>query len=145
MPFFASSFEDEERNLVEFFEWAGTLEDAVFYHWHHYERTHLCKMADHFGLAEGLVTPVMDRFVDLSPITTGSFAFPAYGEGLKDVAKSLGFSWRQDDVSALTSVILYLDCVSSGGIDHEARQKVLDYNEDDCRATMHIFDWLLSQ
>jgi uncharacterized protein len=145
VSFFASSPDDEERNLVEFFEWAGALEDPVFYHWHHYERTHLRKMIEHYGLEQGLVAPVMDRLVDLSPITVRSFAFPCYGEGLKDIAKSIGFSWRQDDVSALTSVALYLDYVGSGGAYREARRKILDYNEDDCRATMHVYDWLLSQ
>ena len=45
----------------------------------------------------------------------------------------------------MTSVALYLDDVRSGGSDREARRKILDYNEDDCRATMHVYEWLLSQ
>ena len=87
----------------------------------------------------------MGQLVDLSPITVESFAFPCYGEGLEDVARSIGFCWRQDDMSALTSVALHLDYVDSGCADQEARQKILDYNEDDCRATMHVHDWLLVQ
>ena len=61
------------------------------------------------------------------------------------VAKSLGFSWRQDDVDATMAMVLYLEYVDSGGVNDTARQKILDYNEDDCRATKHIYDWLLSQ
>jgi predicted RecB family nuclease len=45
----------------------------------------------------------------------------------------------------MTSVALYLNYVGSGGADQTARQKILDYNEDDCRATVHIYDWLVSQ
>jgi uncharacterized protein len=145
VPFFASSPEDEKKNLVDFFEWAGDLGDAVFYHWHHYERTHLRKMIDRYGLDQALAAPVMDNLVDLSPITVRSFAFPCYGEGLKDIAGSIGFTWRQDDVSALTSVALYYDYVASGGRNGEARRKILDYNEDDCMATLHVHDWLLAQ
>jgi len=145
VSFFASSFDDEHKNLVDFFEWAGSLGDAVFYHWHNYERTHLRKMIDHYGLEQELVTPVMDHLVDLSPITVRAFAFPCYGEGLKDIARSIGFSWRQEDVSAMVSVALFLNYVGSGGADQTARQKILDYNEDDCMATMHVYDWLVSQ
>jgi uncharacterized protein len=144
-PFFAPTFEDEERVVREFFDWASTLNDPVFYHWHHYERTHLIKMTDYYGLPEEQVAWVMERLVDLSPITTDSFAFPCYGRGLKDIAKSLGFSWRQEDVDGLGTVVLYLDFVDSGGTDTEAKEKILLYNEDDCVATMHIFDWLLAQ
>ena len=145
VPFFASAFDEERRILEEFFDWANTLDDPVFYHWHHYERTHLTKMAQHYGLPEIITSRVMDRLVDLSPITTKSFAFPAFGEGLKDIAKALGFTWRQDDVDALISVTLYLQYVESGAADEEARRRILAYNEDDCLATMHVFDWLLSQ
>ena len=83
--------------------------------------------------------------VDLSPITTRAFAFPTYGESLKDVAKALGFNWRHQDVSVLTSVVLYLTYIKSGGKDGDSKQKILDYNEDDCKATMYVFDWLKSQ
>ncbi len=141
-PFFASNFEQEGLILGEFFQWAGSLEDARFYHWHNYEKTHLTRMASSHGLEPTLVSQVLDRLVDLSPITTGAFAFPTYGESLKDIAKCLGFSWRQEEVSGQSSMALYQEYVESGGTDDKTRQKLLDYNEDDCRATMHIFDWL---
>ena len=69
-PFFASAVEEEESILREFFDWAASLGDAVFYHWHHYERTNLLKMAEYYGLEQSQVAQVMDRFVDLYPITT---------------------------------------------------------------------------
>ena len=102
-------------------------------------------MASSHGLAPDLVSQVLDRLVDLSPITTAAFAFPTYGESLKDIAKYLGFSWRQEDVSGQSSMILYQDYVESGGKDDQTRQKLLDYNEDDCRATLHVFDWLTAK
>ena len=145
VPFFAPAFDGEERILGEFFEWGNTLDDPVFYHWHHYERSHLTKMTQHYSLPEAITSPVLERLVDLSPIATKSFAFPTFGEGLKDIAKSLGFAWRQEDVDALISVTLYLDYVESGGAEEEARNRILTYNEDDCLATMHVLDWLLSQ
>lgn len=143
--FFAQSFENEGQNLGEFLEWAASLDDAVFYHWHHYERTHLLKMAEYYEINSGLLDSVVDRMVDLHPWATKAFAFASYNESLKGIAKSLDFSWRQEDVTGLTTVALYLAYVSSGSSDENSKEKILIYNEDDCRATMHIYDWLLSQ
>ena len=145
VSFFAESLDDEERVLKEFLAWGSSLDDAVFFHWHHYERTHLTKMTDFYEISPADADPVMGRLLDLHPITTKAFAFPAYGEGLKDIAKCLGFNWRHGDVDALTSVALYFQYLDSNGKNQEDRQKILDYNEDDCLATMHIFDWLSSQ
>lgn len=143
--FFAETFEEEERVIKDFFRWATTLDEPVFYHWHNYERTHLTKMADHYRPPEDQVSFVLERMIDLSPLTTNAFAFPCYGQGLKDIAKCLGFKWRQDDVSATTSMALYLEYVESGGKKATCRQRIMDYNEDDCLATMYVFDWLLAE
>lgn len=142
LPFFAETNLDEKANLSAFLEWAYSLDDPVFYHWHTYEKTHVAKMSEFYGIQADLSEWVTGRMVDLSPLVTSSFAFPCFGQGLKDIAKSLGFEWRQDDVDAVGSVVLYLSYVGSGGTDQVARHKILDYNEDDCLATMHIFDWL---
>ena len=136
VPFFASSFEEEERTLIDFLKWGASLDDPIFCHWHHYERTHLDKMAGYYQIDKSLVSSVVDRLVDLHPIANSAFAFPAYGQGLKDIARCLGFTWRQDNVDALTSVVLYLKFIASEGTDEESKQQILDYNEDDCLATM---------
>lgn len=145
VPFFAATSLDEQANLRSFLKWTHSLDDPVFYHWHHYEKTHITKMAQFYGLESSALEWVTGRMVDLSPLVTNSFAFPCRGQGLKDVAKALGFQWRQGGVDGLVSVVLYFRFVASGGEDKEAKEKILTYNEDDCLATMHIFDWLLEQ
>ena len=143
--FFADTFDEEDGNLIDFLEWADSLEDPVFYHWHHYERTHLTKMVERYGVDPRLAAAVLDRMEDLSPWTTKGFAFPAYGEGLKAIAKSLDFKWRQDDVTGVGSMDLYMKYVESGSTDRTSKDKILVYNEDDCFATMHIYDWVMAQ
>ena len=145
IPFFADTFGQEGENLVTFLEWANSLEDPVFYHWHHYERTHLMKMVERYGVDQQMADFVLDRLEDLSPWTTKGFAFPAYGESLKSIAKCLDFSWRQSDVSGVGSMDLYLKYIESGSTDETSKQKIIIYNEDDCFATMHIYDWVMSQ
>ena len=143
--FFADSFDRENENLNDFLEWANSLEGPVFYHWHHYERTHLKKMVERYGVDPGLAAGVLDRLEDLSPWATKGYAFSAYGESLKAIAKSLGFGWRQDDVTGVGSMALYIRFVESGSTDQVAKDKIIAYNEDDCFATMHIYDWVLAQ
>jgi len=142
--FFAESFDKEDDNLNDFLRWADSLEDPVFYHWHHYERTHLNKMVERYGVDPRLAAVVLDRLEDLSPWATKGYAFPAYGESLKAIAKCLGFKWRQDDVTGVGSMALYMRFVESGSTDLIAKEKIIVYNEDDCFATMHIYDWVLA-
>ena len=144
-PFFADRFDLEGENLSEFMDWAVALDDPVFYHWHHYERTHLVKMAERWGENPQKVDFVLDRLVDLSPWVTNGYAFPAYGESLKSIAKSIGFSWQQEDVSGVGSISLYEDFVKSGGADQTSKDKIIVYNQDDCFATMHIYDWVMAR
>ncbi len=113
---------------MEFLKWADSLEDPVFYHWHHYERTHLMKMVERYGVDPQLAAVVIDRLEDLSPWTTKAYAFPAYGESLKSIAKCLNFSWRQTDVSGVGSMGLYLKYVDSGSTDETSKQKIIIYN-----------------
>ncbi|MCS5668521.1 MAG: TM0106 family RecB-like putative nuclease [Dehalococcoidia bacterium] len=143
--FFADKFDLEGDNLAEFLDWAALLDDPVFYHWHHYERTHLAKMAERWEVDPGKAWFVLGRLEDLSPWATKGYAFPAYGEGLKAIAKSLGFEWQQDDVSGVGSMALYESFVNSNGTDQTSKDKIIIYNEDDCFATMHIYDWVMAQ
>ena len=145
VPFFTPSSDGEEANLRAFLNWASSLDDPVFYHWHHYEKTHLEKMGEFYAIDPAQLACVMDRMVNLDPPVTGSFAFPCYGRTLKDIAKVLGFKWRQDDVDGAGSMVLFRKFVESGGTDLETKEKILIYNEDDCVATMHVFDWLVAQ
>ena len=117
----------------------------MFYHWHHYEKIHLEKMGEFYQIDPRRLEWVLERMVDLVPPVTDSFAFPCYGRGLKDIAKSLGFSWRQDDVDGAGSVVLFRQFVESGGDAIGIKNKILTYNEDDCFATMYVFDWLMAQ
>ena len=143
--FFADKFDLEGENLAVFLDWAVSLDDPVFYHWHNYERTHLAKMGERWGEDPAKVSFVLDRLEDLSPWATKGYAFPAYSEGLKAIAKSLGFKWQQDDVSGVGSMALYESFVTSGGTDQNSKDKIIIYNEDDCFATMHIYDWVMAQ
>lgn len=120
------------------------IPDYVIYHYHHYENTHLSKMMDKYDIDEVTRRQVLDNMIDVYKVATDSTVFPTYGNGLKQIAPYLGFKWRHKDVSATESISIYLDYVRDPEENKEMFQKVIDYNEDDCIATMMIKDWLSS-
>jgi predicted RecB family nuclease len=63
--------------------------------------------------------------------------------GLKQLAASAGFEWRDENPSGEASMLWYEVATRGDGIEAlVSRQRILDYNEDDCRATKSLRDWL---
>ena len=64
------------------------------------------------------------------------------GLGLKVLGPVVGFTWEDDDVDGEVSVALRR-AAREGGVDGAAaRETLLRYNEDDCRATRAVREFL---
>jgi len=144
-PFIAHRMKDEGKMFVEFLSFLKAHDDYVIYHWHNYERWHMKRLAERHNLRDDASALVLPHMVDLHSIATKAFAFPTYTNGLKDIASFLGFKWRHDDVNALDAIAYYLKYQMDPEGYREKIQTVIDYNEDDCRATEVIKDWLQEQ
>ncbi|HEX5457879.1 MAG TPA: TM0106 family RecB-like putative nuclease, partial [Candidatus Nitrosotalea sp.] len=142
IPFVSQDWNHEKEMLVEFLEFIKKQKDYVIYHYHHYEKVHLDKMMEKYGIDEKTRHLVFDHMVDIHKIATESVYFPTYGTGLKQVAKYLGFTWRHQHVDATESIAMYLDYVANPKENRDKLSPILDYNEDDCIATRVIKDWL---
>ena len=101
-------------------------------------------MMEKYEIDEATKKTVLDYLIDVYKVAKNSVAFPTYGNGLKQIAPYLGFSWRHKDVSATESISMYLDYVGGSEEGKVKFQKIIDYNEDDCIATRVIKDWLAS-
>ena len=136
--------EDAEKEmLLEFLEFIKKQTDYVIYHYAPYEKTHLTTMMEKYEIDEATKKTVLDYLIDVHKVAKNSVAFPTYGNGLKQIAPYLGFSWRHKDVSATESISMYLDYVDNSEEGKVKFQKIIDYNEDDCIATRVIKDWLV--
>ena len=62
--------------------------------------------------------------------------------GLKSLAKCAGFSWRDENPSGEASMTWYEEANGPEPLASAARQRILEYNEDDCRATYALRAWL---
>ena len=98
-------------------------------------------MSDRHEILEGLDELLFSKLVDLYKIANDCFAFPTYGTGLKEIAKYVGFDWRDLDIGAMTSAVIYFRYAQTGN--DEGLDRVIGYNEDDCNATMVNKDWIV--
>ncbi len=62
--------------------------------------------------------------------------------GLKLVARAAGFEWRDPSPSGEASIAWYERAVGDDADADAHRRRLLEYNEDDCRATRALRDWL---
>jgi predicted RecB family nuclease len=64
--------------------------------------------------------------------------WPTRDHSIKTLAYYLGFKWRDTSPSGADSIEWYHRWIESG--DPRIRQRILDYNEDDCVATRVLLD-----
>jgi uncharacterized protein len=62
---------------------------------------------------------------------------------LKDVAALLGFTWRESGVVGVNAVRWYEEYLSSRH--KNLLDRIVSYNEDDCRATERVKHWAAEQ
>jgi len=67
-----------------------------------------------------------------------STEWPTRDHSIKTLARFLGFSWRDPHPSGAASIQWFDDWIKTG--DMTVKQRILDYNEDDCMATRAILD-----
>lgn len=116
---------------------------AIIYFYSKYERTiwrvlqrkypDVCSAED----IEALFHP--DRSIDLYyDVVQKATMWPTRDHSIKTLARFLGFQWRDTDPSGAASIEWFDQWVKTG--DPTIRQRILDYNEDDCRATRVLLD-----
>jgi predicted RecB family nuclease len=85
-----------------------------------------------------------EQWVDLMRVFDGQ-VITGRGRGLKVVAPLLGFAWADDDPSGAASMVWWQEAVDAERPPAEREQlraRLLAYNADDVRATLHVRDWL---
>lgn len=120
---------------------------VLIYHYSTPEPKNLQRIARE-ALVDGLPTTscvnalIDESFVDLYPIMRSHY-FGREGLSLKVTAtRAAGFTWRDEDPGGLQS-ISWLERLQAGDV--AMKQRILEYNEDDVRATWVLRNWLSEQ
>ena len=145
VPFFMDgiSEEAEAKSFADAWQYIQSKQPCAIYYYSKYERTiyrklqakypHVCSSQD----IENMFNPAtaIDLYFDVVKKKTD---WPTNDQSIKTLAKFLGFGWRDTHPSGAASIQWFDEWIKLG--DPKMKQRILDYNEDDCRATRWLLD-----
>ncbi|HEY9648367.1 MAG TPA: TM0106 family RecB-like putative nuclease, partial [Chroococcidiopsis sp.] len=140
-PLLADDPEHEGRIWTQFLELVSQYPDAPIYHFCPYEVQTVRRLAEYYGTPFAAVEPILERFVDLHERVTRVAILPVESYALKAIARWIGFDWRNPEANGAQSIYWYAQWLSTG--DRTYLDAIVQYNEDDCRATYHVKNWLV--
>ncbi|MDJ1181779.1 TM0106 family RecB-like putative nuclease [Roseofilum casamattae] len=140
-PFLATSFQDQERMWYEFLDLVNHYDPMPIFHFCEYEVKAMGLLAKRFHTPAEQWQPLVHRCVDIHAWVTQYVTLPVESYALKAIARSMGFDWRDEEASGAQTVYWYDQWMQTG--DREFLDRIIRYNEDDCRATYHVKDWLV--
>ncbi len=140
IPFFSKDLSGEGKIFKGFLDFIKGKQNFVIYHYHHYEKTRLQYLFEKYGKPQKLMSDIFANMIDLAKVLKESVMLPIHSQKLKDVAKYLGFSWRGGEIGGRDSIALFFRYLEDG--DKSKLDKLIDYNEDDCKATKVVKDFL---
>jgi len=140
-PMLAERQEDEGLVWGKFLDLVWQYPDAPIFHFCPYEVQTVKRMAELYGTPRHRVEPLLKRFVDLHERVTRVAVLPIESYALKQIARWIGFDWRDAEANGAQSICWYSQWLETG--DRAFLDLILRYNEDDCRATYWVKDWLV--
>jgi len=139
--FWADKIEDEKRIWDSFLGLLSTIESPTLIHYGSFETTFLRKMLKRFGLpANSGIEKTIKQAINLLSIIYARIYFPTYSNGLKDIARFLGFEWSEPNVSGQHAVVWRHEWEKSHQL--ALKQKLIGYNEEDCMGLQQVADFV---
>ena len=118
-------------------------DDYTIYHYGQFEKRYLKRMLKNIeGSNKKSAKVILDRCCNILPFIYSNIYIPTYSNSLKDVAKYLGFNWREDEASGIQSIIWRMEWEKSRSC--HTKKKLLEYNMDDCCALRKVKDFISS-
>ena len=142
-----NSRDSEKKAWQEFWNYIDTLSigDFAVYYYSHHEKTTYRRLNKRYP--EVITEEKLDTFfnnpnaIDLYRVVEKYTDWPLYSYSLKDLATYLGFKWRDESPSGALSIRWYNDYLQNHS--EELLKRILEYNEDDCKATMVLKDGIM--
>jgi predicted RecB family nuclease len=132
--FWADNSADEERVWFSFLDMLHDIERPVLIHYGSFETTFLKRMCDRYGgpPKNAEVAKAIATAVNVLSLIFAQVYFPTYSNGLKEIARCLGYEWADPLFSGLQSIVWRHNWELSG--DPRVRERLTAYNMEDCDA-----------
>ncbi|NES20451.1 MAG: TM0106 family RecB-like putative nuclease [Symploca sp. SIO3E6] len=131
----------EESIWQQFLDLVWLYPDAPIFHFASYEVEALKRLAKLYHTPSQLMQPLLPRLIDVHQQVINTVTLPVESYSLKNLARWLGFEWRDRDISGSQCVCLYSQWLETGN--RSLLEIIRRYNEDDCRATYRLKQWLV--
>jgi len=143
--FLALRPEDEEQTIRAFWDYLRNTHLAAYYVYSHKERTTLKKLMERYELSNDVFEKYVKAEYDLYQNLIVEYSdWPTFSYGIKFIAKEIGFSWRDPDPSGVNSIVWYNDYLANPSR-QDVLNRILQYNEDDCRAMLAIKKYFVNR
>jgi predicted RecB family nuclease len=133
----ADAAEDEKAILRQLLVLVDEYPAAPVYHYGQYERRAIATLAKRYQTDCARLT---ERLINLNASIHGKVYFPIRSNRLKEIGQFLGFSWTEPEASGLQSLVWRHRWEATQ--DEAAKQRLLIYNEEDCKALRALADEL---
>ncbi len=147
--FFAveNTSEQEKNAWEEFWEYIRRFElaECAVYYYSQHEKTAYKRLREKYP--EVVSEQELEAFfchpnvIDLYRIICANTDWPLSSYSVKDLAGYLGFKWRDSTPSGVLSIQWFNEYLLTASPD--VFKRIIEYNEDDCRATMVLKDGLV--
>ena len=141
ISFWADEIENEKEAFVKLINYLKKTKKYTLVHYGNYEKTVIRELCFKYNIPKKTEEKIIKSMIDLYSIVKKSTALPLLSYSLKDVAKFIGFKWKDKDALGVNSIIWHNDWLNTK--DTKCKNRILQYNEDDCKATMFLMKWLL--
>jgi len=140
--FLAENPEQEGEIWQTFLALMAQYSAAPIFHFSEYEAETLKRLAKLYPSPGLDLRRLLGRCWDLHQIVTTQAICPVENYSLKSLANWLGFQWRDSAASGDQSVCWYDQWLTTQN--YVYLERIVQYNEDDCRATWRLKQWLES-
>ncbi|MFM5887897.1 MAG: TM0106 family RecB-like putative nuclease [Dolichospermum sp.] len=140
--FLAETPDQEQLIWQQFLALVSQYPQAPIYHFCAYEVDTVQHLGKLYRTPYNELRSVLNRLVDIYEQLVKSVALPIDSYALKTIARWLGFEWREQEANGAKCIYWYDQWLETG--DRTLLSIIQEYNEDDCRATRTVKDWLVS-
>jgi len=137
----AEDVDAEGRAWQQFLNLVNTYPSAPIFHFCAYEVQTVERLAKCYPTPQAQIKPLLARFIDLHEWVVQTVTLPVESYTLKLIARWIGFQWRESNANGAQAIYWYNQWLQTG--DRAFLEAILRYNEDDCRATYRLKDWLV--
>ena len=142
--FLAKKPEDEGKAWQEFIDFMRSRAGLPTYHYGWFEIEVVRRLGQKYGTDQKILSEIENNMIDLLPLIREKIIFPVYFYSLKDIAQYLGFKWRHPEASGANSVLWFEEYLNNRR-KTSVLKRVVEYNEDDVRATWLVKKWCAEQ